>query len=620
MKLLSIGLAASVLFSATPLFAYAAEPDQAGAFGFPPRYPDACDDNKLWSAQILADVVQADFLDLLGSRGTAADMSGGFTVSREGFEIIAAETSADGIPDVYGEMALLTRIVSEPSLVSGTQGFTGAEVRTAYENNLDTLLNEVFDPQRAGILTLLPQLPRLLAMSATLGGGDFTVSDEGDTIAGTGHYGLLSLRLALWGPVMDEEFASPLLIPEPPASLFTSFPQLRADGDADGDGFTNREEFAYFSSLACDGTQGNPDAISEDSYLEAALDPELTPGSDPELEAVYWTRTRAERFDFFYFSLIFVETNVAFGPAASDSYSGLQEFGPFRINPDTVPKRLDMYFEFECESDDVIELDFEGEWPDESTCYMREGVMPGYCELDYCTAVDRTMRAIYEISGICLKLAWNEDGTRPESFAAADTTQYFYDTDHVFPEFEWDPGCDDEGDGEGEVTGDGEEGESAGVSEASAALLGGWGDADADDDGAISLEESGLTGEQFDALDLNGDDSLGIAELQFAAGALSPVHSIDADADGAISLNELLRLIQFYNADGYRCDMESEDGYAPGTAGEGRDESCPAHASDYLDADGAISLSELLRLVQYFNVGGYSVCGGSEDRFCPAAG
>lgn len=90
-------------------------------------------------------------------------------------------------------------------------------------------------------------------------------------------------------------------------------------------------------------------------------------------------------------------------------------------------------------------------------------------------------------------------------------------------------------------------------------------------------------------------------------------HSADRDGNGCINLSELLRVIQFYNAGGLHCDAATEDGYAPGDGAT----ACSPHSSDYNPQDWRISLSELLRLVQIYNGGGYTSCAGrSEDGFC----
>ena len=82
-----------------------------------------------------------------------------------------------------------------------------------------------------------------------------------------------------------------------------------------------------------------------------------------------------------------------------------------------------------------------------------------------------------------------------------------------------------------------------------------------------------------------------------------------------ISLSELLRVIQFFNSGGYHCDAAGEDGYAPGAG----DTSCAPHTSDYSAQDWAVNLSELLRLIQFYNSGGYHGCPEGEDGFCPGA-
>jgi hypothetical protein len=96
-------------------------------------------------------------------------------------------------------------------------------------------------------------------------------------------------------------------------------------------------------------------------------------------------------------------------------------------------------------------------------------------------------------------------------------------------------------------------------------------------------------------------------------------HAADQNGDGQINLTELLRVIQFYNSGGYHCpevEQITEDGYVPGP---GTDQSCAPHASDYAPQDWLIQLTELLRLIQFFNMGGYLECPGqsTEDGFCP---
>lgn len=91
-------------------------------------------------------------------------------------------------------------------------------------------------------------------------------------------------------------------------------------------------------------------------------------------------------------------------------------------------------------------------------------------------------------------------------------------------------------------------------------------------------------------------------------------HSADYNpANWKISLSELLRVVQFFNLGGYHCDSQGEDGYAP----QAGDQTCTPHNSDYNTQNWKISLSELLRLVQFFNLGGYHVDPTGEDGYAP---
>jgi hypothetical protein len=99
-----------------------------------------------------------------------------------------------------------------------------------------------------------------------------------------------------------------------------------------------------------------------------------------------------------------------------------------------------------------------------------------------------------------------------------------------------------------------------------------------------------------------------------AAGAAALVHRADTGPDGVISLSELLREVQFFNAGQLHVDAATEDGYAPGSGNTDG----PHHDSDYAPADWRISLNELLRLIQFFNAGGYDTRPGTEDGFLPA--
>ena len=98
-----------------------------------------------------------------------------------------------------------------------------------------------------------------------------------------------------------------------------------------------------------------------------------------------------------------------------------------------------------------------------------------------------------------------------------------------------------------------------------------------------------------------------------AAPAGAQFHSADTLPDFEIDLSELLRVIQFYNSDGYHCEPGTEDNYDPGAG----DQTCANHDSDYNAPDWAVSLSELLRLIQIYNARVYGADTSAEDGYAP---
>jgi glucose/arabinose dehydrogenase/Ca2+-binding EF-hand superfamily protein len=145
--------------------------------------------------------------------------------------------------------------------------------------------------------------------------------------------------------------------------------------------------------------------------------------------------------------------------------------------------------------------------------------------------------------------------------------------------------------------------------------------ADADGNDGLTLAEaqtiwSSLNQRIFDALDTNDSASVSMNELLVATSS-GPVYVTDTDGDGRISLNELLRAIQFFNTNGLHCEAGTEDGYAPGDGGH----DCLRYTTD-VNLDWNISLSELLRVIQFFNVDGYRFCPfeESEDGYCLVLG
>jgi uncharacterized repeat protein (TIGR01451 family) len=97
-------------------------------------------------------------------------------------------------------------------------------------------------------------------------------------------------------------------------------------------------------------------------------------------------------------------------------------------------------------------------------------------------------------------------------------------------------------------------------------------------------------------------------------------HSADYDPrDHRISRSELNRVLSFFNkGGGYACgEPDVEDGYILQEAGAqaGQFTDCNPHDSDYNPQDWQISLNELLRLIELYNASGYYADEKGEDGF-----
>jgi len=112
---------------------------------------------------------------------------------------------------------------------------------------------------------------------------------------------------------------------------------------------------------------------------------------------------------------------------------------------------------------------------------------------------------------------------------------------------------------------------------------------------------------------------IGVIAACIGTTAVAQLHSADTNGNYVINLSELLRVIQFFNSSGFHCadpPESTEDGYAPGLGGT----DCAPHDSDYNPQDWEIGLSELLRLIQFFNTSRYHTDCASEDTYAAGTG
>lgn len=118
----------------------------------------------------------------------------------------------------------------------------------------------------------------------------------------------------------------------------------------------------------------------------------------------------------------------------------------------------------------------------------------------------------------------------------------------------------------------------------------------------------------WDSCQLSSDASLNPQKAWIVCPEKSiPCHSADINENWKIDLSELLRIMQFYNSAQISCQDDTEDGYAPGPGAH----DCAPHDSDFEPQDWQVGLRELLRAIQFYNSYGYEAVEGTEDGFQP---
>jgi len=154
--------------------------------------------------------------------------------------------NGNGMLDCAYEMGLLRRILDTPTLdLSGTGGVQYEQVFQANRNNRLQIVADIGETNASLVNGLAPGLLEIVAVYMTLG-------DEGS----------IGFITGLMEIINEVQYVGTLHLEQ-----YTRLPEfLSAEGDADGDGATNREEYeAYF--------QYGPDA-----YVTYALNPAVYPG------------------------------------------------------------------------------------------------------------------------------------------------------------------------------------------------------------------------------------------------------------------------------------------------------------------------------------------------------
>lgn len=216
----------------------------------------------------LLDEFDADTADLNGN--LALNGSGNtYAVARIGF----------GIPDASNELKLLERILNTPTFDNGT--LTYGAVKTAYDDNITRLRADLGGSVLLFLDPMAPELLRLLAAHMTIGGGSFTfivVSPLGHMDMWTvGSFGLAAGMLRLLNESLQLADLPTLANIGFFPGNYSSFVELQAQGDADGDGASNLCEFQTYMPAVCADLKHGKLRKGEIVYIDAALDALITP-------------------------------------------------------------------------------------------------------------------------------------------------------------------------------------------------------------------------------------------------------------------------------------------------------------------------------------------------------
>ncbi len=155
--------------------------------------------------------------------------------------------NGNGMLDCAYEMGVLRRILDTPTLdLSGTGGVQYEQVFQANRNNRLQIVADIGETNASLVNGLAPGLLEVVAVYMTLG-------DEGS----------IGFITGLMEIINEVQYVGTLHLEQ-----YTRLPEfLSADGDADGDGATNREEYeAYYQ-------------YGSEAYVTYALNPAVYPGN-----------------------------------------------------------------------------------------------------------------------------------------------------------------------------------------------------------------------------------------------------------------------------------------------------------------------------------------------------
>lgn len=230
----------------------------------------------------------AAFVELLNP--ATADLNGDFYVdTSSGMSIMV---TGNGMLDSVNELGLLGHLLNHPEpFHSGIRSTVIGrdEALTAWLANL-AQLNRDIGPMASVLASAVPGLQKVLAGFLTLGDGEFSVTsaptpedpDAPIIASGSGSFGLVAALFATLDGMIAEELGSGFANPNLRKEDYVTLAPFLPDSDADGDGFSNKDEYDYFTPDICDGdgTKRHKGNDLTALYTAAALNYRVCPDCD----------------------------------------------------------------------------------------------------------------------------------------------------------------------------------------------------------------------------------------------------------------------------------------------------------------------------------------------------
>lgn len=225
----------------------------------------------------------AAFIELLNPE--TADLNGTFSVDTSG-GIVSLTVEGNGMPDAANELGLFARLLNCPEpFPAGIRStmVSRDEALAVWQANL-AQLNADIGVLASVVSTAAPGFQKVLAGFLTLGDGEFTITsaptpaDPNAPIiaSGSGSFGLVAALFTTLNTMIAEELGSGFANPYLNKDDYRNLPVFLPNSDADGDGFSNGDEYAYFTPDTCDikRHKGND---TDTGYVAAALNYRICP-------------------------------------------------------------------------------------------------------------------------------------------------------------------------------------------------------------------------------------------------------------------------------------------------------------------------------------------------------